>query len=343
MNKITYIFGAGASVGALPIVKDIPSRISQLITKLGSSTLHLPNTPNSFKDLPPDKTYLDYQNELIDSLSWLKENCELHYSVDTFAKKLKIKDQNDDLKKLKIALSVFFVLEQLINKPDSRYDSFLASIIERLHVFPDHVKVLSWNYDYQFELTYSTYTDNPHIYKNQVNLGVFSKNWANDFFDHTGFTLFKLNGTTGFKYWKVDSSYNFIEFYNGTLDKDILKEVVQNYAKVMYSNVLIPSLSFAWERDLSEEKVFERAIKSTEDTRVLVVVGYSFPFFNRDVDRQILDNMNKLKKVYVQDPYHAEDIIERIKAALGDERIEHNKIVFEPINDKEQFYLPHEL
>jgi len=30
--NVTYLFGAGASVGALPIVSQIPSRIEQIIT-----------------------------------------------------------------------------------------------------------------------------------------------------------------------------------------------------------------------------------------------------------------------------------------------------------------------
>jgi len=36
MNNITYLFGAGASVGALPIVNQIPNRIENLIALMES-------------------------------------------------------------------------------------------------------------------------------------------------------------------------------------------------------------------------------------------------------------------------------------------------------------------
>jgi len=39
----------------------------------------------------------------------------------------------------------------------------------------------------------------------------------------------------------------------------------------------------------------EKAITSISDTKILVVIGYSFPLFNRALDRQIFKGIHWLK------------------------------------------------
>jgi hypothetical protein len=45
----------------------------------------------------------------------------------------------------------------------------------------------------------------------------------------------------------------------------------------------------------------ESLLKTTQDTEQVVVIGYSFPFFNRQTDREIFGSMANLTKIYVQD------------------------------------------
>ena len=74
----------------------------------------------------------------------------------------------------------------------------------------------------------------------------------------------------------------------------------------------------------------------TYDTRELVVVGYSFPYVNNEMDTFILQNMSKLEKVVVQD-LNFEDVKERIEGII--EPTKRNvKIV--PKNSLQQFYIP---
>jgi len=70
----------------------------------------------------------------------------------------------------------------------------------------------------------------------------------------------------------------------------------------------------------------------------LIVICYSFPFFNRNVDSQIIKTMKELKKVYFQAP-DSDLIKERFQAIRDD--IPENKLV--PRIDIEQFLLPNEL
>ena len=97
-------------------------------------------------------------------------------------------------------------------------------------------------------------------------------------------------------------------------------------------------LSFAWENSVNNEKIKETLTNTTEDTEVVVVIGYSFPFFNRVTDRYIFSKMPKLKKVYVQD-INPDAVIQAIHAVLPSNR----KIAVEPIKACGQFYLPAEL
>src|SRR5688500_11353760 len=111
MKHITYLFGAGASCGVLPLNKDIPARLFKLIEEL-KKIRYTYGEDNQLKE------------NLITDLQWLYTESDNHASVDTFAKKLYIKQQWQELKRLRLALSVFFVCEQLRKIPDKRYDSF---------------------------------------------------------------------------------------------------------------------------------------------------------------------------------------------------------------------------
>ena len=116
MNKITYLFGAGASCNALPIVKEIPERIKSLIQILRSRNLMLDDKStfdgHGFQSQDSQRVF---QLKLIDDLNWLLSESGSHSSVDTFAKKLTIRKKFDELEKLKRVLSVFFIFEQAQN------------------------------------------------------------------------------------------------------------------------------------------------------------------------------------------------------------------------------------
>ena len=78
--------------------------------------------------------------------------------------------------------------------------------------------------------------------------------------------------------------------------------------------------------------------KTTADTESIVVIGYSFPYFNREIDRTIFAGIPNLKTIYIQDP-NPDAVEPSLRAVLQDGsnvKIEHQK-------DCTQFYLPREL
>jgi len=113
--QITYLFGAGASCQALPIVNQIPPRLENMILRLERNEFDFSND-EIYNDLSLQKTL----DNIVDDLKWLKVSAENHASVDTLAKKLYLKERYDELDKLKRALSIFLLLEQLINPADKR-------------------------------------------------------------------------------------------------------------------------------------------------------------------------------------------------------------------------------
>ena len=102
-------------------------------------------------------------------------------------------------------------------------------------------------------------------------------------------------------------------------------------------------MSFAFEREgfgIYEDKVVKALIKKVTETDVLVVIGYSFPFVNRKVDREFLKRIPRRAdelKICIQDPAH-EEIKEKI-LSLNPE-LKAAKFEFKPIT---YFHVPFEV
>ena len=118
-----------------------------------------------------------------------------------------------------------------------------------------------------------------------------------------------------------------------------LELIIRNYATLRLGQLqLFSGLSFAWERfGKLEHDIVEYAKGETSETEVLVVIGYSFPYFNREIDREVIGNMKSLQKVYFQAP-DADILKERFLSIRDD--IESSSLL--PRFDLEQFLLPNE-
>ena len=325
---ITYLFGAGASCNALPIVNQIPQRLDLMVDRLTSNEFEF-NSEESHENI----SKVDLLQDLLKDLRWLRDSCENHASVDTFAKKLYLKSNHDELSRLKFALSIFLVFEQIINQADKRYDAFFASILnddyERL---PNNIKVISWNYDSQFEKSYSEYTDIDELQRNRAMLRISTKKSSSR--PRTpGFNIVKLNGSHNIIDHSGHKSYDFCPT-GDVFNRKAMDAILKNYAtSKVKKNLFSSGLSFAWEK---EDNIIDFAKEISFDTNILVVIGYSFPYFNRDVDRAIIKNMQNLQKVYFQSP-EALALKERFSTIRNDIK----DLV--SISDVNQFYLPDEL
>lgn len=345
MKNITYLFGAGASAGCLPVVDQIPNRLVAFKKFISENATEIPNPSSGLSKSELLNLFLDECEELI--IKTLD-----HASIDTYAKKLRINIpiKGDSLllkyNYVKVILSCFFIYEQMVNKPDKRYDAFFAANLNDSHYsLPKNVKILSWNYDFQFEKAYSEYCLQPELSNIQKTLRVFDALFNYEY--EGGFGIFKLNGTTSFteigfpnRYWNVVENVDLIEPHNLVYQILEVMDLIRFNRHKYYSNV-----SFAWEADWTKpvDQFLNMVESAVSETEILVIIGYSFPFFNRSTDRRMLKS-EKLKKVYIQD-IHPGNIQSALRSVLPEDvtpEIELLKVSTDS-KIKSQFFLPPEL
>jgi hypothetical protein len=350
MKNITYLFGAGASANALPVVKIFNERLEKF-----QEYLKVNKRKFSSSDL---ETFMD-------DLKIILEESKKHSTIDTVAKKFfhLYSSHKEDLQKLKRVLTVYLVYEQVTEKiyqnpsfkeelsefyrtkkgkVDSRYDAFIASILrprENEFLFPDNVNILTWNYDCQFELAFKEFC-NENMCNIQSRLNVFPFLTSISHPDHWNklnnqqFKILHLNGQ-GHSYLKKD------EKYISTLDSTKVTEShIEDALKCDHNNI-----TFSWERFSNNsiqygemKEVIDAADKITTNTKILVIVGYSFPFFNRDIDKKLLFKKT-FEKIYVQDT-NAENLIDVVKNSF-EPSVDNKNII--PVKNTDQFFLPPEL
>lgn len=344
MSKVVYLLGAGASYGrrgtidytdnhgskltdsngileGIPIVSEINKELSRIIEDLKSA-------------------YPDYQEtnigRLVRDLVWLRKESANHATVDTFAKKLYIQSNSADFYRLKDTLTSFFILVQIKYQPDKRYDAFLANILSLPEKrIPDEISILTWNYDSQFEIAYREYNPTEHpspSYWRNVRKQLSVKEDKDDEIERG--KIFKLNGSAMFD--GIESFTLFGELV-GDGYIEAMKVVAEEHCKHNTGN----HLSFAWETDIHSCYFLNKLYDILPYTETLVIIGYSFPYFNREVDRSLFTCMVNLKNIYIQDPF-AERIEQNLMPVLS-ERHRNGNINILLLKDTEQFYLPSEL
>ena len=358
MGKVVYLLGAGASYGVrsesgpmiydaiyphvngdvsrvkskcadiiegLPIVSELSDRMRYVCTKVLQRRA----------SVGVSSQYYNALDNLYNDLDWAQKESSRHSTIDTFAKKLWLQKEWDDFNRLKRTISAFFLLEQVDNKTDKRYDSFFASILgEHIEDLPENVSVLSWNYDCQFELAYSEFAKEKGIGEIE-NMLHFNHKSINSVKPYSGFNVLKLNGSAIF--FDRDSSTLFDPFgnRNGVELIDFVAFISREAANVKNA------LSFAWE-EMGD--LFKNKIRSVlKDATTLVVIGYSFPFFNRRVDRLLFESIPNLEKVYIQDarPDGIEESVNNLLSYGAFDKINKPRLI--KIYDTKQFYLPPEL
>jgi hypothetical protein len=340
MKKITYLFGAGASANCLPLINGIEEGIAKMIIRFEENK-EFRISDSEYFDNYQGKTKSEIQDDFISNLKWLMHECRNHASIDTYAKKLFIKREREQLRKLKVTLSVYLVFEQCLKSYDKRYDTFFASILNNsFSSLPKHLKVISWNYDYQIERAYAEYIGDYRVDSVETMLRVQNKFFRPQRISTDDFGICKLNGTANIQ---QDNSYSFqfTSTLDASFDLQSIESALRNYSLLLFAKQsdCFPSLSFAWENNNEDENSIVSNTKLvTKETNILVVIGYSFPFFNRQIDREIIGNMDKLEKVYFQAP-DAQNLVERFESVRPDMDIK--KLI--PRFDTDQFLLPNEL
>jgi hypothetical protein len=289
MAQVTYLLGAGASADCVPIVSEMANDIAQTISKL-YKLFNLKDRQTSWK-VDPSFQFIVKTEAVLDKL---RLACETHYSIDTYAKKLYLIDK-PAFQKLKFDLSFYLTLIQILNPIDKRYDNFWASLLDDTSNLPRKVKVISWNYDFQIEKSFQNLTNLSNLNTTSSFLrhccptSQFPNNMIQD-----EFCYIKLNGSAKIRI--EDERSNFLTEYNGK-QRTLIKDLADKYFLIK-SEACFSELQFAWE---GNNKLMEHIKPLLSTIQVLVIIGYSFPFFNRSIDSELFKSMHNLRTIYIQD------------------------------------------
>ena len=202
---------------------------------------------------------------------------------------------------------------------------------------PTNMRVVSWNYDMQFEKSFAEFIPDSDLSEKRnsgmmlqtVPTGVESNE------HYAGiFSIYKLNGTAGTRdnHEMLIKSYDPVIF--GQLDRfsGLLSLTLHFYDKVTSGNDE-PYLQFAWEDDNRRDNVLD-LIERFSPVRTVVVIGYSFPQFNRYLDRKVFDLLAP-EEVFLQVAEDGSSVKDRlIGIGVAPEMIR-------VVNDMDQFHIPH--
>lgn len=339
--KVAYLLGAGASTPYFPILNNLPKRLLEIGGNLRSfmfkRTASPPNITGS------NEFVADVENRFQE----LAKISEEHSSIDTYAKKLWIKHNVKDLHHLKTSLVLYFLMEMLdkAGERDKRYDNLWASLIDtNSQRLPDDLSILTWNYDPLLETSLKEYIEHPHAIVNFNDGSHYIRSNING-----KFNIFKLNGSGVNKYEKLDSEIisdpiieNYSEGFSETNIK-LLMDFLSINTSFNNDSHNSPGITYSWEtlhNRCPRHNQIEDAATWIQDYDVLVVIGYSFPFFNRTSDRLLFQN-SKISKIYIQDN-KGENIKKTLLSIFDFKKLDQKNIEVLPIDEK-QFFIPFEL
>lgn len=334
-----YLLGAGASFGTrengigspiitgLPIVCEIGSELENMGILLASLTLN-------------DKDLEECKQRIAKDFQDLKNQCA-GTTIDSYARELWLKNDMQGFSRVELLVTIFFIFEQIIHEPDRRYKSFLLKVAQRDNVYDalelsPEIGILSWNYDNQIELAYRQFFGDNYSYIRE-RLGVYDvKDYEQKHLSQKYCKIIKRNGTANFTQeedWLRSSD-------NNSIDDVVLKKVLTRYDECIQRGTCygMLRLNFAWEKQWTGDMLTNKILQLVHDAQTLIVIGYTFPDYNREIDRTIFENMPNLRNIYIQDP-KAEHVKQSV-LLMASQR--HLKIeLFQ--NRVEQFLLPPEL
>jgi hypothetical protein len=379
--NVTYLLGAGASAGENFLSRKrspdgIPKRTTSVIPVVAHFTdslisylEHIGNTTSSGQlgsALVSSTKRKVLIGQFKSEMPRFIDDLRMHQSVDTLARKYFVKYGVDSrqLTFLKFCVSSFLVARQFEFGVDARYDLFFSAIGERCEIggleVPDSVAIVSWNYDNQLELSLNGFHEKGSYQELRGKLNLFPQtSEKKSAFSHDSFSVLKLNGTCDLvKIFsdekKINDRIDYLPYADYDLEKMTLKfsgnrQWLKDCILKVYDEQFNEPrkhgslLSFSWEHEPVLEEIRSNASTIAERTHVLVVIGYSFPTFNRKMDRVFIEGLMKgeqLQKIYVQ--VTEKDFVS-VKSRLSALLPKNHNAEIEFVPQLDEFYVPYEL
>ena len=338
-DEITYFFGAGASRHSMPLVDDFKERF------------------DAFRSLVFQfefKAKEDFRNICND----FSDQLEMHASFDTYFKKLFHQDMESEILRKKAILLLFFIYEHLYNpnQPrkiripkkkgtlDPRYEALIAGLLQpqKKPEFYRRINFVTWNYDLNLLFALRNF----FLPGSDLNRFIESNTVDDNHIklENHGVNVFHLNGLIRHPRLGTITEISVSDlksFMSGCIDEyfDGKKELF----------ALGSGLSFSWEALNQAKKqgkgypdYVKNAQKAIHNSKYIIIIGYSFPFYNRQIDTYLLNNDTLRNKfVTIQDPL-AQDYIEIMNTDFEIELLESGGVgtSFKSNTNEKSFSLP---
>jgi hypothetical protein len=349
--KITYLLGAGASYYSNPIWKEQGKSIYNIAQNI---LVDLKRDPSDFNEdfisIKDNETLINF----FDKLKYFGKLAIEYGSIDIYAKRLSIIGNDLELNDLKNCLSIYFdIWENFLStknflkrnsksdifgndgvyyeKIDKRYFALLSVLLNENNKYPkldENISFLTWNYDLQLESTFESFLPQKSPSMEYTNRYL---NFMNRLDCDKRKEVIHLNGFRG-NFIYDDVIYETVEKkYLNSLEEYLYKlsQNFNQFSKTDYSN----TIKYSWEIDSNTK---QNALNVMRETNILVIIGYSFPAFNRKIDSELIKEFEKkdeYKKVYYQDPFGNLELINLLFS--NSSNVEH-------ISNSSQFHIPHE-
>jgi hypothetical protein len=340
-NQLTYILGAGASYQSIPVVRTFNKRLLKFKSFLyNQSNIETGSNRQMY-------------NEAVNSIETLFKEFSSHHSFDTYFKKLFHLGDSDSINLRKRLLHLYFLWEhsstslnynEVEYEPaeedffykqsrfDRRYDALIAGLLKPISGQAQplcNINFITWNYDINLlnsikNFFYPTLTYKDFFTKIQKNQFV----WEID-------TKIKILNVNGFFY--NSRLNNAKDLSNINIDEIIKSMLCEGYHSSKKLDEDADKIRFAWE--LSEKdsnSLYEYLTLVIEASENIIIVGYTFPVYNRFIDFGYLKQKNLLEKnIVIQDPR-----AEILKQSLLDIYKIQDKGNIQAVSGCDSFYMP---
>jgi hypothetical protein len=308
MAKITYLIGAGASFGTVPLIDKFPEGIQAIHFDITQSRSYIES------NAPIDQSafYINAIDNLLKDCLEFKLGAEKHKSVDKYARFLYLTKEFEKFKRLKVIISFVVIHSTYVNPINERYDTFFQEIFgDSVTDFNNDYRIISWNYDFLFEKAYSVYSGSKSLRANQMALHVNNYGIAGN--QGTGsFRLYKINGTTSFYYPDGSREVDIHDDLDLIESQQILLNFVTMYGRSAGgSEEYSCQLEFAFENNFlkKEEHLINKVINEIQGSRLIVLIGYSIPTVNSEVDKKIFEAVFANATVVLQSKESKQNLI----------------------------------
>ncbi len=297
-QKTTYYLGAGASFNALPLAANLQEDILEFLDFF-----------NPYKGSSQGPT-IKFSKELYERYLNTLKGIEAYPTVDTFARALHESKSRFEIQSLGELISLYFILKQfgltrllkdsgmkistkhsefLNGAFDKRYLSLLSKVYSDGQLNPN-LSIISWNYDCQVEIAMSKYL-RLNYYDIWSTINMYPNNGRANFIPtNKSHRIVKLNGSAGLWNSTHNSGINKLQ---DNIDIDVL---------IKHANAnknLSSTVAYAWDNSDLQKNAISIANNIMRETENLVIIGYSFPDFNWELDYTVFKNTS-VKRIYVQ-------------------------------------------